>query len=121
MALDSQAKDLLGVARNRLNKFYNPTLHVAPAKKELTQEEKIYQSVVEPAFVQVAATQGAAPPPAPETFGAYSKKSQESSGVIAMVDLLIKDLVKEMTEAETSEKEHPHLLPHFWDACAGAI
>merc|ERR1711972_1070652 len=33
------------------------------------------------------------------------KKSEESTGVIAMIDLLIKDLDKEMTEAETEEKE----------------
>merc|ERR1719171_2316025 len=45
-----------------------------------------------------------APPPPPETFGAYSKKGEESNGVIAMMDLLIGDLTKEMTEAETEEK-----------------
>ena len=28
MALDSQAKELLGIAKNRLNKFYNPKLYV---------------------------------------------------------------------------------------------
>merc|ERR1711972_1084013 len=46
-----------------------------------------------------------APPPAPEAVGAYSKKHEESGGVIAMMDLLIKDLDKEMTIAETEEKE----------------
>merc|ERR1719324_2319637 len=47
---------------------------------------------------------GVAPPPPPETAEAYSKKSEESNGVIAMIDLMIKDLTKEMTEAETTEK-----------------
>jgi len=42
---------------------------------------------------------------APETLPAYSKKSEESNGVIAMINLLIKDLDKEMTEAETAEKD----------------
>jgi len=89
MTLDGQAKDLLGVAKNRLNKFYNPALYMAP-----------------PSFVQVAAHHSAAPPPPPETFsGDYGKKEQESTGVIAMIDLLIKDLDKEMTEAETEEKD----------------
>merc|ERR1712050_104822 len=37
--------------------------------------------------------------------GAYATKNQENNGVIAMIDLLIKDLQKEMTEAETQEKE----------------
>merc|ERR1719454_2600425 len=45
-----------------------------------------------------------APPPPPEAPGAYSKKSEESGGVIAMIDSLIADLDKEMTEAETTEK-----------------
>merc|ERR1712050_664570 len=44
------------------------------------------------------------PSPPPETWGAYSSKSEETTGVIAMVDLLIRDLTKEMTEAETEEK-----------------
>merc|ERR1719389_304314 len=47
----------------------------------------------------------AAPPPPPETAEAYTKSSQESNGVIAMMDVLIKDLTKEMTESETAEKE----------------
>merc|ERR1719217_15907 len=46
-----------------------------------------------------------APPPPPETAEAYTKSSQESNGVIAMMDVLIKDLTKEMTESETAEKE----------------
>merc|ERR1711878_127904 len=35
----------------------------------------------------------------------YATKSEESNGVISMIDLLIKDLAKEMTEAETQEKD----------------
>jgi hypothetical protein len=101
-ALDTQAKDLLGVAKNRLNKFYAPKLYMEPPKKELTQEEKIYQTVV-PAFVQVAAHRAAQ---APETFeGAYGKKTSESTSVVAMIDMIIKDLDKELTEATTMEKE----------------
>merc|ERR1719284_1513263 len=44
------------------------------------------------------------PEPPPDTWGAYSKKSQESTGAIAMIDLLVKDLDKEMTEAKVEEK-----------------
>merc|ERR1712050_408619 len=47
----------------------------------------------------------AAPAPPPATWGAYATKSEENSGVIAMIDLLVKDLAKEMTEAETAEKD----------------
>merc|ERR1719450_348652 len=60
-------------------------------------------------FVQLRARQSndnkVAPPPPPETWDAYSKKGEESTGVIAMIDLLIKDLDLELTEAETQEKE----------------
>merc|ERR1719408_254599 len=49
---------------------------------------------------------GVAPPPPPETFGAYAKKGEESGGVIAMLDMMVADLDKEITEIETEEKEN---------------
>uniref|UniRef100_A0A7S4Q422 Uncharacterized protein n=1 Tax=Alexandrium monilatum TaxID=311494 RepID=A0A7S4Q422_9DINO len=45
-----------------------------------------------------------APDPRSETWDAYVK-SQESTGVMSMMDLLIKGLDKEMTEAETKGKD----------------
>jgi len=88
MANDAAAKDILAMAKNRLNKFYNPKLYKEPAM-----------------FVQVSMHRGLdAPPAAPEAPKAYSKKSEESTGVIAMIDGCIKDLDTEMTEAETEEK-----------------
>merc|ERR1719293_206686 len=58
-------------------------------------------------FAQVSlhSSRRVAPPPPPEAVAAYSKKSGESTGVIAMIDLLIGDLDKEMTEGTTAEKE----------------
>merc|ERR550539_2132687 len=41
MAADTAAKELIGVAKNRLAKFYNPKLYKAPPKVELTAEERI--------------------------------------------------------------------------------
>merc|ERR1719345_691670 len=88
MANDAAAKDILAFAKNRLNKFYNPKLYKEPAS-----------------FVQVSAHKNiAAPPPPPEAPAAYEKKGEESGGVIAMIDSLVKDLDMEMTEAETEEK-----------------
>merc|ERR1712222_269480 len=46
-----------------------------------------------------------AQPAAPEAPGAYKKKSQESNGVIAMIDLLVADLDKEMAESKTAEND----------------
>jgi len=40
MASDSAAKEILGFAKNRLNKFYNPKLYKAPPKRELTDEDR---------------------------------------------------------------------------------
>jgi len=119
MVADTAAKDLLVFAKNRLNKFYNPKLYVAPPKQELTAEERIYVNqggvitTAAPggiantgitAFAQIRVHEQVAPAPPPETWDAYAKKTEGSSGVIAMIDLLIKDLDKEMTEAETDEK-----------------
>merc|ERR1719251_193159 len=49
--------------------------------------------------------QADAPAAPPATWGAYASKSEENNGVIGMIDLLIKDLQKEITEAETQEKD----------------
>merc|ERR1712151_87395 len=46
-----------------------------------------------------------APPPPPEAPGAYKKKSGENSGVLAMIDLLVQDLDKEMAAAGAAEKD----------------
>merc|ERR1719389_1530254 len=45
-----------------------------------------------------------APPPPPKGPSAYSKKSEESTGVIRMLDMLVQDLDKEMQVAEVDEK-----------------
>merc|ERR1719377_497690 len=38
---DNAAKEILGFAKNRLNKFYNPKLYKPPPKRELTEEQRI--------------------------------------------------------------------------------
>merc|ERR1712072_1459439 len=40
-ASDSAAKELLGFAKNRLNKFYNPKLYKPPPKRVLSEEDTI--------------------------------------------------------------------------------
>merc|ERR1719195_2240049 len=89
---DTAAKDILLFAKNRLNKFYNPKLYKPPADAPAM-------------FVQVTAHRNyAAPPPPPESFGAYTKKSGENAGVVQMIDLLVKDLDTELVEREVNEK-----------------
>merc|ERR1719231_1509416 len=92
MASNSAAKELLAFAKNRLNKFYNPKLYKAPPAPE------------EAVMAQVSLHGQDAPAPPPATAGAFKKKGEESNGVIAMIDMLVADLDKEMTVAETDEK-----------------
>merc|ERR1719362_926620 len=109
IASDSAAKELLGMAKNRLNKFYNPKLYKAPAKEELSAGDRIYENMGGAALAQVRAhnqrSDAPASPPPSTWEGGYKKKSEESNGVIGMIDLLVKDLDKEMTEAKTEEKD----------------
>merc|ERR1719401_181329 len=107
MSSNSAAKELLLLAENRLNAFYNPKLYKPPAKVERSSMNAIAQDVGGAALVQISEHKQHkdAPPPPPETFGAYTKKSEEKGGVVQMIRLLIADLDKEMTEAETTEKD----------------
>jgi len=58
-------------------------------------------------FVQVSAhvvqKKDAPPPPPAAKFG--GKKSEEAGGVLAMMDLLVAEVEKEMTEAKVEEKD----------------
>merc|ERR1740130_2107937 len=118
MASDTAAKELILMAKNRLYKFYDPRLYAPPPKTELSEAERIAVSLGEtlaptPAPGGIAGTDITAfsqvssdvePPPAPAQ-ASYAKKSGESGGVIAMLDLLVKDLDKEMQTAEASETD----------------
>jgi len=122
MAQDSAAKELIAFAKNRLNKFYNPKLHNPSPKRELSAEDKVVVAMggtaaptpapggIAGTGVEVLSQLSAsaqskdAPPPPPEAVGAYKAKGEESNGVIAMMDMLVKDLDKEMTTAEADEK-----------------
>jgi chromosome segregation ATPase len=95
---DTAAAELLAFAKNRLNKFYNPKLYNPPAKQELSSQSAIERDM---SLVQISEHVQVEPPP--ETWDAYAKKSEESTGVISMIDLLIKDLDKELTEAKVQE------------------
>merc|ERR1719401_3289929 len=107
MSENKAAKELLLLAENRLNQFYNPRMYKPPAKVERSSMDAISQDVGAAALVQISEHKQfkAAPPPPPETFGAYTKKSEEKGGVVQMIRLLIADLDKEMTEGETTEND----------------
>merc|ERR1719382_1042711 len=116
MANDAAAKELLGFAKNRLNKFYNPKLYKAPPKRKLSEEDQITVNMggtlaptaapggIAGTGIDLAQT-GAAPPPPPEANLAYKKSGEESGGVLAMIDLLVADLDKEIQVMELEEKD----------------
>jgi len=120
MASNTAAKELIGIAKNRMNKFYNPKLYKAAPKAELTEEQRIAVSMGETlaptpapggiagtgvtAFSQISAHNLAAPAAAPEK-PSYAKKGEESQGALQMMDLLVKDLDKEMTVGTAEEKD----------------
>jgi hypothetical protein len=122
MAADNAAKELIGIAKNRLAKFYTPKLYKAAPKRELTAEERVSVNMggtmaptappggiagtgVVFAQVTVHSQQEGAPAPPPETWGAYTKKGEENTGVTAMLDMMVADLDKEIQTMTVDEKD----------------
>jgi len=123
-AENQAATQLIEAAKNKMYKFYNPTMYKAPERRELTEEERIAVTAGAPdprdaeeataapgiagtgitVFAQVRAASNAAPPPPPETFGAYTKKTGKSNGVIALMDMMIGDLKTDLTDSEHAEE-----------------
>merc|ERR1740117_2667932 len=95
-----------------MNKFYNPSLYKAAPKRELSEEDRI------------AVNMGGTAPPTPAPGGIagtgikvfmqvsmhtqaedeLKKKDEMGQGVIAMMDLLLKDIDNQLTVGETEEK-----------------
>jgi len=116
-AENQAAVDLLGFAKNRLQKFYNPKQYKAAPKRELSEEEKMYAAYggdigTTPApegiagtgigFVQIQAHNVEAPPPPPE-FGNHKK--QNAGGVLGLIDMMVNDLKTEMNQARLEEED----------------
>jgi chromosome segregation ATPase len=140
-AENSAATQLVEAARNRLFKVYRPNLYKEEQRRELTEEERIAVSagapdprdaeeaaeqaererssiagtgISSPVFAQIRAASNVVPPPPPETFGAYQKKDTKSNGVIGLMDMMVKDLKTDHTEAEhaeeTAQKDYERLM-----------
>merc|ERR1719313_2832152 len=120
---NNAAVQLIDKAKNALNKFYRPNLYKEAPKRELTEEEKILAAsgrsdmiatVAPEVFAQVRSKDDVAPPPPPATWDAYQKKDGKSNGVMALMDMLLKELQDGITEAEheeeTSQKDYERLM-----------
>merc|ERR1719407_76343 len=99
MQMNEVAMGLVEKAKNRMQKFYNPTLYKAPPKTEATMEEKI---ITAGTFAQVH--MHIELPQAPDMPTGFVQKSTKSAGVIAMMDTIIKDLGDDMKDMEYEEK-----------------
>merc|ERR1719265_1466470 len=114
LAANNAAVELLGIAKNRLQKFYNPKLYKPAPKRELSAEDRISVNfggtappTAPPGGIAGTGVTGLAqvdPGAAPETWGRYEKTGQEANGVITMVDMLVADLDKEIQTMEVDEK-----------------
>merc|ERR1719171_3469497 len=92
-AANSAALQLIEMAKNRMNKFYQPSLYKAPPTT--TVSDSPY------GFVQIA-QHSHQPGPAPETFGEM-KKNSGSTGVISMMEQMAKDVEMDIKEAKMDE------------------
>jgi len=102
--MSQAALQLVDKAKNRLQKFYNPSMAKA-ALVQQPQEGMLFSS----SFVQIKSHSRAkdfmdASDEADETFSGEVKKSEKSAGVIGMMDQIMRDLENDMKDAEYEEK-----------------
>merc|ERR1719214_404196 len=118
MQMNEAAMGLVEKAKNRMQKFYNPTLYKAPPKTEATMEEKI---ITAGTFAQIRSH--AAIPPAPEMPSGLLQKNAKSAGVIGMMDTIISDLGSDMKDMEyeekTAQKDYAELMADSQETRAG--
>merc|ERR1719267_82271 len=121
MQMNEAAMGLVEKAKNRMQKFYNPTLYKAPPKTENTMEEKIIEAGT---FVQLRRSD-VAPPPAPEMPSGPVQKNAKSAGVIGMMDTIISDLASDMKDSEyeekTAQKDYAELMADSEETRAGDV
>merc|ERR1719453_1094437 len=79
-ASNQAALELLGMAKNRLMKFYQPSLYKAPPTTTVVDSPY--------GFVQVSS----------------NYKKEDASGVLAMIDQIVRDVETEMSEAKHDEE-----------------
>merc|ERR1740138_498005 len=114
-AANTAALELLKIAQNRLNKFYNPSQYKPPPKRELTEEERIVVNnggTLAPTEAPggiggtgITVLTQEAPAPPPEVDLTYNKNSGGNNAITEMMNMLMGDLEKTITEMKTNEKD----------------
>lgn len=118
LAANNAAKQLLGMAKKRLNKFYNPKLALLQARKKRARAEaEEDDDAAAPSFLQEqeqeesdsddmqldsAAEYDAS---SDASFMKTVKQTEEAGGVTAMLDMLVSDITKETTALEIQDAQ----------------
>merc|ERR1719331_2331495 len=115
LAANTAALDLLKFAQNRLNKLYNPKLYKPPPKRELTEAERITVNnggTLAPTEAPggiggtgITVLTQEAPAPPPEVDLTYNKNSGGNNAITEMMNMLMGDLEKTITDKEGSLAE----------------
>eukprot|EP00933_Yihiella_yeosuensis_P035712 TRINITY_DN292_c1_g1_i1.p1 TRINITY_DN292_c1_g1~~TRINITY_DN292_c1_g1_i1.p1 ORF type:complete len:703 (+),score=240.32 TRINITY_DN292_c1_g1_i1:122-2230(+) len=95
------AVKLIGMAKDRLNHFYNPEL--APDTATTTPDPYALSFVQISEHHQGPSEKIEVGTPPPTFEGDYKAQGEASTGILSMMDTLVKDLEKEVTVAETEE------------------
>merc|ERR1719191_957010 len=114
LANNNAAIQLIEMAKNRMNKFYNPKLYKPPPKRELSEEDRITLNMggtlapTNPpggiAGTGISFLDGISFVQEHQQLVAPGAK-EESTGVIAMMDMLKTDVQKEVAEMKFEEKD----------------
>jgi len=114
--LNEAAMQLIEKAKNRLQKFYNPTLYKAPPKTEDTMEEKIIKAGT---FVQISSH---LKDEQDDGFSGQYQKSEKSAGVIGLMDMMVREIETDMKDAayeeKTSQSDYAKLMAESEDTRA---
>merc|ERR1719265_2908742 len=101
--LNEAAVQLVGKAKNRLQKFYNPTLFVAAPKTERSMEQKIVDAGTF-AQIQLHRSQDEDQDDTVSFVAAPYQKSEKSAGVLGLMDMMVREIETDMKDAEYEEK-----------------
>jgi len=105
--MNEAAIGLVGKAKAKLAKFYNPAF----VQKAAAASASFVQAPQPFSFAQIKAHSDsedlfavAPPPPPPDTFGGEVKKNEKSAGVMGMMDGIVRDLENDVKDLEYEEK-----------------
>lgn len=96
-AANQAALELVEMAKNRLNKFYQPTLY------KTTPTTTVVDTPY--GFLQVSLHRSAQTSAAPATFEGEYKKNAGSTNLLAMMDQIAKDVREDMTNGKHNEAD----------------